>query len=576
MFNHNRPIIQLSDLLINQIAAGEVIERPSSIIKELLENSIDAESKSINIHLEGGGIKQITIIDDGCGISKNDLLMSITRHATSKIYTLEELNTSLSLGFRGEALASIGSISDLTIISRTKTDQNAWKINYKEKTILPSSGVPGTTVKVQQIFDNIPARRKFLKSESTEWTHCLSTIEKIAIAHPNISFKILHNKKLQRQWNCSNTETRIKEILGKKITENLINLDSHNEIIKINGTIFESFGNKLRTEDQYLYVNNRFIHDRMINHAIKSACSDISHTSSKFSFVLFIHIDPKLIDINIHPKKNEVKFRDNNAVYNFIKQSIQQAISKTSIVAKISQLKDLPVINHTNNKLIVEQESFKLDHNIEIDQNNPYDKTRTNQDHSYNNQNKHTYSLGIAIAQLHGIYILAENNNGLIIVDAHAAHERITYENLKNNFLKKNIQIQNLIEPIILNAKEEFINITTEYNKEFLNIGFGIKVVSKTQLAIYQIPSIIKIENIEELLLNIINDIKMIGNSFSTTENIYKILSTIACYNSIRANRKLNITEMNSLLRQMEQTDKSSYCNHGRPTWIHLNIKTNR
>ncbi|WBF65376.1 MAG: DNA mismatch repair endonuclease MutL [Candidatus Kinetoplastibacterium crithidii] len=567
----NRAILKLSDLLVSQIAAGEIIDRPSSIVKELLENSIDAKSTSIEIYIDGGGIKQIIVIDNGQGISKQDLAMAITRHATSKIYNLEELNSTLSLGFRGEALASISSISDLTIISRTIKSQNAWQINSKTQKILPALGLPGTTIKVQQIFDNIPARRKFLKSEGTEWLHCLSIIEKIAISHPQICFKIFHNKKLQKQWMANDTYSRIKDIFGKKISDTYLKIDQSSNDIRIRGIISQSIDNQLKSHYQYLYVNDRYVQDRIVNHAIKSAYQDILHHNSKLSFIIFIYINPNLIDVNIHPQKNEVKFRDSNAIYKFIRTVINKTISNNSNQIISKQIEDEIIENivEDNYKQVnIEYSAFKNTNNNNIFENN----SKTQQ--SQIKQNNKEYPLGLAIAQIHGIYILSQNKNGLIIIDAHAAHERIIYEKLKKSFVNHSIQIQKLISPINIEVKEEFLEIVKNHQSDLLSLGFDISCnIAKSYISIKHIPSIIKLNNLEEVLLNIFNEINLIGQSCSILENYNKILATIACHCSIRANRILNLEEMNSLLRQMELTEKSDYCNHGRPTWVQLSIK---
>ncbi|AFZ82502.1 DNA mismatch repair endonuclease MutL [Candidatus Kinetoplastidibacterium crithidiae] len=571
----NRAILKLSDLLVSQIAAGEIIDRPSSIVKELLENSIDAKSTSIEIYLDGGGIKQITVIDDGQGISKKDLAMAMTRHATSKIYNLEELNSTLSLGFRGEALASISSISDLTIISRINKSQNAWQINSITQKILPALGLPGTTIKVQQIFDNIPARRKFLKSEGTEWLHCLSMIEKIAISHPNICFKIFHNKKLQKQWVKNEPFSRIKDVFGKKITDPCLKINQSSNDITIRGIISQSTNTNLKAHYQYLYVNDRYVQDRIVNHAIKSAYQDISHHNSKLSFIIFIYINPNLIDVNIHPQKNEVKFRDSNAIYKFIRTVINKTISsnRNQIVSRPLEEKIIENTVDNNYKQInMDYSVFNNINNNVFESNSKGQQSQIKQNNNNNNNNE--YPLGLAIAQIHGIYILSQNKDGLVIIDAHAAHERIVYENLKKSFANRSIQTQTLMSPLEIEIKEEFIEIADNHKSDLLSFGFDISCnIENSSISIKHIPSIIKLNNIEETLLNIFDEINLTGQSCSILENHYKILATIACHSSIRANRILNLEEMNSLLRQMELTEKSDYCNHGRPTWVQFSIK---
>lgn len=559
---NNRPIIQLPDYLINQISAGEIIERPSSIIKELLENSIDANALNIDIYIDGGGIKNITVIDDGIGISNKELSLSLQRHTTNKIYNLHDLRNIKSMGFRGEALASISSISRLEIVSRTKKDNHAWKISNADFLVKPWQGKIGTIVSASQIFDNTPARRKFLRSEYTELSHCITTVENIALAHPKISFKILDKNKIIKQFIKTDYEQRIYDILGKRIQKNSIKVYMSNKIMEISGILSNNADITNKHDYRYLYVNKRYIHDRMLTHAIKSAYSDISYARQSPSFIIFLNVDSDSIDINVHPTKNEVRFLTSSAIYQFVLKAINKAISDfgvKDIVKHEEKFDRQEDTNQISEQVSIEytydnKESLDLLNATEIDDNKEY-------------------PLGVAMAQLHGAYILAQNNNGLIIVDIHAAHERIIYEELKDSFISRRIQTQRLLVPMISRTKEKLVRIAEEYEEWFNMLGFELKPYTPDSVAIYCIPSLLIGHDIEPLVINMLEELNSIGHSILSEEYSNRIISTIACHCSVRANRKLHINEMNALLRKMETTRRSNQCNHGRPTWLHWSLK---
>ncbi|AFZ83860.1 DNA mismatch repair protein MutL [Candidatus Kinetoplastibacterium blastocrithidii TCC012E] len=557
---NNRPILQLPDYLINQIAAGEIIERPSSIIKELLENSIDADSINIEIYIDGGGIKNITVIDDGFGIPHDELSLALQRHTTNKIYNISDLSNITSMGFRGEALASISSITKLELISRTKKDKHAWQINNTDFLVHPYQGKIGTVVNVSQIFDNIPARRKFLRSESTELAHCITTIENIALAHPKISFKIFNKNRIVKQFITTDHEQRIYEILEGRIQKKSIKVYMSNKIMEISGILSNNANIDEKHDYRYLYVNKRYIHDRMITHAIKSAYSDISYGKQTPSFVIFLNIDPDSIDINVHPTKNEVRFLTGNIVYQFILKAINNAISDFSIKNIVTHKKNSGIKEIT----VQTPEQIAIDYIHDNKESEiPLTRIDDNKEHP----------LGEAIAQLHGTYILAQNDDGLIIVDTHAAHERIIYEKLKDSFKSKKIQTQKFLTPVTFRTKEKFVQLVEEYEEWFNMLGFDLKPYAPDSVAIYYIPSLLIGHDIEPLVITMIEELNSIGHSIFFEEYSNRIVSTIACHCSMRANRKLHMNEMNALLRQMEETKRSNQCNHGRPTWVHWSLK---
>ncbi|AGF49257.1 DNA mismatch repair endonuclease MutL [Candidatus Kinetoplastidibacterium galati] len=563
MYN-NRPILQLPDYLINQIAAGEIIERPSSIIKELLENSIDANSMNIEIYIDGGGIKNITVIDDGMGIPHNELSLSLQRHTTNKIYNLSDLRNITSMGFRGEALASISSITRLEIISRTKKDNHAWQVSNTDFLVKPWQGKVGTIVSANQIFDNIPARRKFLRSEYTELAHCITAVENIALAHPKISFKIYNKNQIVKQFLKTDYEQRIYDILGKKIQENSIKVSMSNEIMEISGILSNNADINHKHNYRYLYVNKRYIHDRIITHAIKTAYSDISYGRQPPSFIIFLNVDPDSIDINVHPTKNEIRFLTGNVVYQFVLKAINNAISSFSI-------KD--IVAHKEKSDNQEESINRVPEQVSMDY--TYSNTESLElltvSEDVNDNKEHP--LGLAIAQLHGTYILAQNSSGLIIVDMHAAHERIIYEELKDSFKSRKIQTQKLLSPIISRTKEKLVQLLEEYEEWFNMLGFEIKPYTPDSIAIYCIPSLLSGHDVDNLAIDMLEELSSMGHSILIEEYSNRIISTIACHCSVRANRKLHINEMNALLRKMETTRRSNQCNHGRPTWLYWSLK---
>lgn len=642
-----RPITKLSDNLVNQIAAGEVIERPASVLKELLENAIDANAKSIEIRLDGGGIRRILITDDGHGIPKEQLLLALTQHATSKITSLDELESVATMGFRGEALASIASVAHLSLTSRTADAEQAWLVSKDHTEPEPAAGNLGTRIDVRQIFDNIPARRKFLRTETTEYGHCITVVERIALANPHISIRVFHNDKVQRNWPATDIHSRIRDVLGEQFQAESLFVSQDQGLIALDGCITKPTFARNRTDKQFLYVNGRFVRDKTMLHAVRQAYADVLHGDRQPAFVLFLSIDPNTVDVNVHPAKHEVRFRDSGAVHQFIAKTLTEVLSQRSdipddiseigyienghienlesetrrsasnttpsnhdqINTNITAPKDVYPSNISYNKASLGtgnspantaryirpqiQQKFQLQDQAQdwreiykpldmvekqaiSSKQDPIGKqslTGKSDTISHTNQKDlDEYPLGFAIGQLHGIYILAQNQQGLVIVDMHAAHERIVYERMKKLLAQEKITSQELLVPIALKTNETLASIAEENHTNLLKLGFDIRPSGPSSLSIRSVPAMLAKGDIESLVTVVLNDFEKYGDSALITEKRNELLADMACHGAIRANRSLNISEMNTLLRQMEQTDRADQCNHGRPTWFQWTI----
>lgn len=596
-------IQRLTSHLANQIAAGEVIERPASIVKELIENSLDAGSQQIDIDIDKGGIQRIRVRDDGHGIHKEDLILALDRHATSKIQTLDDLERIMTLGFRGEALASMSSVARVNLSSSTETTQHGWKIicDYRQERSsapTPIAHARGTTVEVCDLFFNTPARRKFLKSEQTEFSHIETLIKRLSLSHFSIGFSLHHNKRPIYQLHPATDEAakeqRIATLCSRSFIENAIYIDMKSIDLRLWGWISLPTFSRNQNDLQYFYVNRRMVKDKLINHAVKQAYQDVLYSGRHPAFTLFIELDPRAVDVNAHPAKYEVRFRESRSVYDFVKQSLQKALANTR---PIPQTIDLAVsttkLSASSNEKIADS-SLKLS---DSQQNTfplqvPADSTRyaietdktlyvsfPKQEADLIEKNPSILNttptedllcdppLGFALAQLHGIYILAENTQGLILVDIHAAHERILYERLKRELKNKGIKTQLLLIPVCLTLSQREIVLLDENANLFNQFGFKFENLGPDTVVIRQIPELLAQSNIEQLVHDVLSDLIQHGNSQLLSEKINELLSSIACHSAIRANRNMTLIEMNQLLRDMEKTSRSNQCNHGRPTW---------
>ncbi|MBV8667454.1 MAG: DNA mismatch repair endonuclease MutL [Burkholderiaceae bacterium] len=595
-----RPIQALPDHLISQIAAGEVVERPSAVVKELLENALDAGATQVTVRLEQGGVKRIAITDNGCGIPPEQMPLALARHATSKIASLNDLENVSTLGFRGEALASIASVSIMTLTSRTADAAHAWEIAASaggdSLRAAPSAGAPGTTIDVQDLYYNTPARRKFLKTEQTEFGHCAEVVRRIALSRPDVSFSMTHNGKTVDHWNLSEFARRSAQILGDEFAQARLALDESAGPLRLHGFAGLPTASKARADAQYFYVNGRFVRDKLLTHAVRAAYQDVLHGDRYPSYVLALDLDPALVDVNVHPSKIEVRFRDSRAVHQFVFHAIARALAQTAPSNAAADLEspaaEEPARPPSGRNWIPEphQASFAQQFAAPLGVRQEtasygalFAETRPSAaDYSAvapalaalrsapQELPSEDFPLGFALAQLHGIYILAQNRKGLVLVDMHAAHERILYEQLKNALDAEALQVQPLLIPITFFADAIEVG-TVEENRDTLSaLGFDIAILSPTTLAVRAVPTLLQNADAQSLARDVLRDIREFGGSRVLLERRNELLGTLACHTAVRANRLLTVPEMNALLRRMEDTERSDQCNHGRPTWVQM------
>ncbi|MDQ9168848.1 DNA mismatch repair endonuclease MutL [Oxalobacteraceae bacterium R-40] len=591
-----RPIQPLPDQLISQIAAGEVIERPSAVVKELLENALDAGATQITIRLEQGGVKRIAITDDGCGIAPEHMPYALARHATSKIASLSDLENVMTLGFRGEALASIASVAQLTLTSRTADADHAWEISGSPVDgdagqARPSSGPCGTTIDVRDLYFNTPARRKFLKSEQTEYGHCAEVVRRLALARPDVVFSLSHNGKTADHWKGSDLQKRCAQILGAEFASACLAVDETAGPLRLLGFVGLPTAARSRADAQYFYVNGRFVRDKLLTHAVRAAYQDVLHGDRYPSYALSLELDPAQVDVNVHPSKIEVRFRDSRAVHQFVFHAVSRALAQTSATAsgtapapQPASSGALPWIREPQQTSFTTQfSSIGVAQTLAnygalfAEAGSPADSAphasqtrQTDFATLHQPQTQDEFPLGFALAQLHGIYVLAQNRAGLILVDMHAAHERILYEQIKNALDEDAVQVQPLLIPVSFYADAVEIGTVEENRDTLQTLGFDIAVLSPTTLAVRAIPALLKNADAQTLARDVLRDIREFGGSRVLVERRNELLGTLACHTAVRANRSLTLPEMNALLRQMEATERADQCNHGRPTWIQL------
>ncbi len=577
----------LPELLINQIAAGEVVERPAAALKEILENSVDAGAKKITVQLQQGGVKQIRVADDGAGIAKDELQLALMRHSTSKISTLEDLHQITSLGFRGEALASIAAVSRLTLTSRHAEQSHAWQILVEGKTVsqpTPSSLGQGTTLDVNDLYFNIPARRKFLKSEATEFAHCDETFKRIALSQSGIEFVLQHNGKARRHLRMGDSAQRIAAVLGEEFKQTAAWVDEQSVEMHLHGMVALPAYARSSRDTQYFFVNHRFVNDKLISHALREAYRDVLHLNRHPAFVLFLDLNPEGVDVNVHPTKTEVRFREPRALHQFIFHAINKALAspqKESQPAEPTPIaRSYPVYPKTDQAqsgTVSQSASFygtlfgTEPRSIPTAPANitpVMPTTRTDQSIAAED----THPLGFALGQLHGIYILAQNTRGLVVIDMHAAHERIMYEKLKQALDQNEMPMQSLLIPVTFYAEHLEIVVVEENQTTLDQLGFEIAVLSPTTVAVRAVPATLQHADIAQLARDILREIREYGASQILTAKRNEILATMACHGAIRANRKLTLEEMNALLREMEMTERADQCNHGRPTWFETSL----
>ncbi|PCE25588.1 DNA mismatch repair protein MutL [Paraburkholderia acidicola] len=626
-----RTIQPLPDQLISQIAAGEVVERPASVVKELLENAIDAGASTLRILLDEGGVKRISITDDGYGIPEAELPLALMRHATSKIRSLAELESVATLGFRGEALASIASVAEMFITSRTADAPHAVRIDAQTGVLAPAAGTQGTTIEVRELYFNTPARRKFLKSEQTELGHCLETIRRSALARPDVAISVLHNGRAVEHWNATDPAARVAKILGETFATAHLPLDESAGPLAVYGCAGLPTASRGRADQQYFFVNGRFVRDKLLTHAVRAAYEDVLHGDRYPSYVLFLDIPPEAVDVNVHPSKIEVRFRDSRSIHQFVFHAVQRALARHAgaspettaggHAAHIAPVSGAPGASGpfgpmptglpgtgfgnrggsggadagntwlrqarmTQGTLPVAQPLALYDALFgrrDTGAGTPQGSTTleardgTATPFAAPAASAHTFTddeqpLGFALGQIHGIYVLAQNAHGLIIVDMHAAHERILYEQFKNALADRTIAVQPLLIPLSMPADAVEIGIVEEERETLDALGFDLAVLSPTSLAIRAVPALLKDADLQALARAVLTDLQAYGGSRVLTERQHELLGTLACHHAVRANRRLTLDEMNALLRQMEATERADQCNHGRPTWYQLTL----
>ncbi|RQH10143.1 DNA mismatch repair endonuclease MutL [Paraburkholderia dinghuensis] len=660
-----RAIAALPDQLISQIAAGEVVERPASVVKELLENALDAGASTLRILLDEGGVKRISITDDGCGIPERELPLALMRHATSKIRSLAELESVATLGFRGEALASIASVAQMSITSRPADAAHAVKIDADTGSLAPAAGGQGTTIEVRELYFNTPARRKFLKSEQTELGHCLEMIRRSALARPDVAISVLHNGRAVEHWNASDPTTRVSKILGDAFATAHLPLDERAGPLAVYGCAGLPTASRNRADQQYFFVNGRFVRDKLLTHAVRAAYEDVLHGDRYPSYVLFLDLPPEAVDVNVHPSKIEVRFRDSRSIHQFVFHAVQRALARhagaspettSGAHAAFVEPRPAPGANvpgttphgaasgvgesggfgtarvassfggsgssgssgssggnfgggtrssgfmtgggsgsssgntwlrqsrMTQGTLPVAQPLALYDALFgrkDVGTGTPQGSTVLQAEDgaaSVAPREAHAFDpsddqpLGFAIGQIHGIYVLAQNAQGLVIVDMHAAHERILYEQFKEALAQRSLAVQPLLIPLSMTADPVETGTVEEEKATLEALGFDLAVLSPTSIAIRAVPALLKDADLAALARAVLADLHAYGGSRVLTERQHEMLGTLACHHAVRANRRLTLDEMNALLRQMEATERADQCNHGRPTWYQLTL----
>ena len=600
------PIRTLPPQLINQIAAGEVVERPASAIKELVENAFDALATRVDIDVEQGGLRLFRVRDNGIGIPKDELALALSRHATSKIASLDDLENVSTMGFRGEALPSISSVSRLTLTSRQREANQAWQVSTDgaetEFDIRPAAHPSGSTVEVRDIFYNTPARRKFLRSEKTEFQHIETLIRRMALARLDIGLSLSHNQRNVLQLKPTQTEAdinqRLASLLGGDFLEQSLPLDVSAAGLRLHGWVGLPTFTRSQADHQFFYVNGRLVRDKLVSVAIRQAYQDVLYHGRHPIYVLYLELDPTLVDVNAHPTKMEVRFRESRMVHDFLFRGLHRVLGDTKAGLGLSPTE---ISAPTRNSLATPPESFTRDRSsaatsptiqfrpagfqqtslplnvADIVENYTvlYGKHGSTEPDSVTpdpSGETAPHPLGYALGHLHGAFILAENAQGLVLVDAHAAHERVTYEKLKQQARVGSISSQPLLLPIRLNVSEAEAELAVEHAESLMAVGIELGRIGPDTLLVRALPTLVCQGNGEQLVRDVLADLNTHGQSRRVEERLNEMLATMACHGSVRANRKLSVPEMNALLREMEITERSGQCNHGRPTWVQLGL----
>lgn len=588
----------LPEHLINQIAAGEVVERPSSVVRELVDNALDAGARAVEVRIEAGGAKFIEVRDDGAGIEADELVLALTRHATSKIASLDDLETVASLGFRGEALPSIAAVSRLTLASRRAGAAHGWEVHVEHGAIgerAPAALGPGTTVRVADLFFNVPARRKFLRAERTEFGHIEEHLRAVAMAWPEVAFALIHNGRAVLELRGgTDSATRVRLLLGNDFADGAIPLAVEQAGMRLDGWLGAPTASRSQADRQYLFVNGRLVRDRTIAHAVRQGYADVLFHGRHPAYALSLTLDPRLVDVNVHPAKAEVRFRDGRLVHELVYRTLHAALAETRAGATAAgaapvsadAAAQMPARNGYPAAMPARQSSWRLADPMAahtalygalygasesaLAVGSPETLPAQYAPAHALPETADSPPLGYALAQLKGIYVLAENARGLVLVDMHAAHERITYERLKNARAAGAIPSQTLLVPLTMAVSAREAAALDDAQERFTELGFEVSLLGVDRIAVRRIPAVLEGSDVAQLVRDVLADLVSHGSAARLTEYENEVLATMACHASVRANRRLSIIEMNALLRQMEDTERSGQCNHGRPTWTEL------
>ena len=605
-------IHRLDSRLANQIAAGEVVERPASVLKELLENALDAGARQISVDVEQGGTKLIRVRDDGSGIDQDDLPLALSRHATSKIRGLEDLEAIGTLGFRGEALAAISSVSRLSLASNSGDQAEGWQVTVEGRdmapSVAPTAHPRGSTVTMRDLFFNTPARRRFLRTEKTEFNHLEEVFRRVALSEFQTGFRLSHNQKVIHQLPPGDDDTlraaRVARLCGRAFMDQALTVDIEHAGLRLHGWMGLPTFSRSQADLQYFYVNGRVIRDKVVSHAVRQAYADVLYHGRHPAYVLFFEVDPALVDVNVHPTKHEVRFREQRMVHDFLFRSLHRAIAEVrpgegqhgegrpGDAAPAMEEGPAPSQGHmalgtpaSGAPGVSEgpRRSFGGGYGGAFSGGTIADGAR--QAGAYGQmvsatpapggdpEASHTPPLGYAVAQLHGIFILAENQQGMVVVDMHAAHERITYERLKQSWADDKVRSQPLLVPVSLAVSSREADFAEQQPEVFSRLGFGVERAGPETLVVREVPALLRNGDSESMVRDVLSDLLAQGSSERIAQKLDELLSTMACHGSVRANRRLTIPEMNALLRDMEATERSGQCNHGRPTWTQMSIK---
>jgi len=609
--NERRQISQLPSHLADQIAAGEVVERPASVVKELLENALDSGATQVDIVIEQGGEKLIQVTDNGSGIPQLELSLAVSRHATSKIQSVDDLSAVKTLGFRGEALASISSVSRFQIVSKSEESGAAWQLSAEGEgnwsDLSPVAGTLGTQVRVEDLFFNTPARKRFLRSAQTEFSHIDQLVKRVMLSRPEIGFKLTHNAKVVRQVlpvvDEATQQKRLSQLMGQPFVAQSLRVEFESQEIKLSGWVGLPTFNRSQTDMQYLFVNGRIVRDRLLSYAVKQAYADVLYHGRHPAYLLFLEIPHDLVDVNVHPAKYEVRFANGRWVYDFLRRSVRDAVGRPLNAEQgsgrsfgdFSSSSAATGANGFQNPVAWQDRGAGMQSAMQF-QSPAVNTDRSALDArllqygaesfaeksgvseagaSYDGQSGSVQfnKLGFAKMQLHGVFILAENQQGLVLVDMHAAHERVVYERLKKQWQEQRLISQPLLVPMVLALESSQVEVWQAFSKWFDKLGFEIEQMGPEQLKVTALPALLSKSDVAGLVNDMLADLAVAGQTQQVEEHINAMLSTMACHGSVRANRQLTIEEMNALLREMERTERSDQCNHGRPTWVQLSME---